>query len=179
MVSSLNILHQDNFKITFSNIPTITNVNDIELFDTYVRRIIIPEFSLEIDRSFENQGFQTLHPIAHKLNSNLPNLLIEFKLVENLKNYSLLWQWMYNLKYGKNIDTSIKSKDYNCKNIIAHILDNNKKEVAQVIFNKCFCSNLSDIDLSAGTSDEMSFTASFSYEQMLFENNESYFNCRP
>jgi hypothetical protein len=177
MNKTINIFHQDKFKVSFSNIPGLVDINDLSLFDGFVKSVNLPGFSIDIDKTFEFQGYQIQNPSAHKVNTQLGDLSIEFKLCENLRNYSYLWQWLYNIRTGQNVDTEAVRK-YVCKNINVSMLDNNNLIVSNFVFKNCFCNTLSDIVLTTGSGDEVTFTSGFSYERLSFEENERYFECK-
>jgi hypothetical protein len=173
MLSTLSVFHSDKWRLSFSKIPTVTNINDLALFDNFAKSITIPDFTIDMDMTFELLGFQIQEPVAHKINKDLPNLSIEFKLVENFMNYYRLWQWIYNIKTGQNIPKNTHLKDYNCS-INLEMLNNMKKTILTFHYTKCFCLSLSSLALTSGTGEEMTFSAEFSHEQVLLEYNPNY-----
>lgn len=164
MLPTVNILHSSKYSLLindFPNVPAIYN----ELFELYTRSIIIPEYSIEFSKS-EFMGYKVLNPISHKINDLLPPLLIEFKLLENAYNYSILFNWIKRIKYGEGITTD-KIKDYNAI-ITVNILSNQKNVVGKFKFSGCFCNNISQLKFNNGTDDEISFDTSFLYNKVEF-----------
>jgi hypothetical protein len=169
----INTFHSDKWRLSFVGIPTVINVNDLSLFDNFAKTVTVPDFTIDMDRTFELLGYQIQEPVAHKVNKDLPNLTVEFKLVENLQNYYLLWQWIRNIKYGINVPKNTHLKDYNCS-INLEMLNNMKKTIMTFKYTKCFCLSLSSLALTSGTGEEMTFSAEFSHEQILIEPNPNY-----
>ena len=72
------------------------------------------------------QAAITRHPEAPKINTDLAQMQISFRLSEDMKNYLLLLDWMRQIKYGALENTtddqliskySIKSNDINTSNL--------------------------------------------------------------
>lgn len=162
--SDINTFHADLFKINFSNIPTISDPDDLSLLENYVRSCNLPEYGMDIDNS-EMLGYQIQHPVAWKSNINLGLLQIEFKLSENLRNYLYLFTWIRQVKTGQA--TGIVRKFY-CNDLSIIFLDNDKRPTGRFTYSNVFCIGLSALPLVFGTAEEVSFNATFSYEQTDF-----------
>ena len=183
MSTSINLFHGDLYRVTFSNVPKVVNVDDLTLFENYVRSVTLPEYALEIDKS-EFMGYQIQHPVAHKANNEMGLLQIEFKLCQSLKNYMYLFRWMQSLRYGAS-DTSDDvvpgveppaRLDY-VKMLTLSMLDNLKRTTGQFKFKHCFCVALSSLGLVTGTGEEITFTANFSYESITYEEADPQPSC--
>jgi len=162
---NVNTFHADSWMINFSNIPGMTNPADLVVFDQFVKSVNMPEFSGENENSDVFIGFRAEHPIGHSLNREVGMLQVEFKLNESISNYIFLFNWMWNIKYGQNINTpSGLLRDYVCKEINLIILDNMKRTQGKFSFTKATCIGLSAIPLTYGTSEEITYMANFDYE---------------
>lgn len=163
-----NTSHSGNWKMTFSNLPYRPE-RDLKLLHNFYKSVTIPDYNLEEFPMYGPDGEFERHPSSHK-NENLSQLLVEFKISEDFKNYLYLLQWMMSRRYG-NIDTS--KDDRNWQNVInritIHALDNQKREISQIYFTDCNLVNLSSFPLDFGTEEEIIFTCSFSYREIGFE----------
>lgn len=168
MSTQINLWHSDLWRVSFSNIPGMTNADDMYLFENYAKSVSFPEYSMEVDG--ENfQGFRVPLPqSAHDLNREVALLQVEFKLVENFKNYLYLFNWIQNIRYGQNITTG-NVRDYNCKVISIFVLDNMKRLTGKFKFTNCFVTNLTAIPMAYGTGEEVTFQANFNYEEIHWE----------
>jgi hypothetical protein len=161
--TSINTWHSDLWIINFSNIPTVVDIADLQVFESYVKSISFPEYSVENDEQQFN-GFKILTPIATKANTNLTLLQIEFKISENFKNYTYLFQWIYNIRHGL-VNTELLRK-YWIESININIMDNMKRIIGRFELSHCFISNLSSFGPSYGVAEEVSFMATFNYEKI-------------
>lgn len=168
MSTSINLWHSDLWKITFSNIPTVTKPEDLYLFENFAKTVQFPEYGMDIDETEHFIGYRIQTPIAHSLNRDLVLLMVEFKIVENFKNYLYLFQWLWNLKYGQNIDTA-RVRDYTVKEISVILLDNMKRIIGRFRFTNCLIVNVTALPFTYGTGDEVTFMANFAYNQILWE----------
>ena len=76
---------------------------------------------------------------------------------------------MKGLREGENLDNK-KWFRLNCiSNIFLTFLDNEKRPKYTYKLTNCFISDLSSISLVYGVDDEISFTATFIYEDFDFE----------
>lgn len=164
---NINLFHGDRWSIGFSNLPGV-ETRDLAMYDRFVKSVVVPDYNIEEIISYGPGGFQIRHQSAPKKNINLSQLQIEFKLNEDLRNYFNLFNWMRNTKYAENVDTA-KFRDFSIKAINIELLDNQKRIVAVLTFTKCFLLSLSSISLETGTSDEITFTTNFSYEEINYE----------
>jgi hypothetical protein len=160
----LNTLHQSNWKVTFSNLPTI-NQSEMFLFDNFIKSITLPNYELGEEKSYF-QNVMIRHPNT-KANIDLPQLQITFRTTEDLQNYYRLMLWSMQIKYGKP-DSTYEDfiRNYTINTINLHILDNEKRERNRISFTKAFMSSLSSIGLEHGSDAETLFTAIFTYEEV-------------
>lgn len=167
MSRSINLWHEDLFSVSFSNIPTITNPEDINLLEQFIKSVNFPEYSNDNEDSSAFIGFRGNQLIGHDLNRTIALLQIEFKIDEGFFTYLSLWKWLWNIKYGQNINTE-KLRDYVCKEISINIFDNMKRLQGRFAFTRANVVNISAIPMNFGTGNETTFTAMFSYEEHLW-----------
>jgi len=167
MSFNMNLFHNDRWSIGFSNLPNVDN-RDLPMYDRFVKSVVVPDYNMEELISYGPGGFQIRHQVAPKKNMNLSQLQIEFKLNEDLRNYLSLFIWMRDTKYAQRVDTE-RFRDFTIKAINIEIMDNQKRLVAVLTFTKCFLLSLSSMSLENGTSDEVTFTTNFSYEEINYQ----------
>lgn len=166
MSQTINTFHAGLFSVSFSNIPTVTNPADLQLFENFLKSCSFPEYGIELDES-HMQGYRILHPIAHKQNTELNLLQLEFKVSENFQNYIYLFNWIYKLRYGVSIDPLVRK--YVTDAIHISIYDNVKRTTGKFKFSKAVCVFLSAIPLAYGASDEVTMVTNWNYEQITWE----------
>ena len=165
MPPSVNTFHQDRWKINFSNIPSVTNYDQMPMYDLFVKSLVIPDYNIDIVDSMYLNNVQH-HPISKK-NEGLSQLQITFKVSENLENYYNLFYWMMTVKYGE-VDTTLIKKSI-IDAIAISVLDNQKREKVILTFKKCILVSLSSLSLTMGVSEEADFTCNFTYETVHIE----------
>jgi len=167
-----NLFHNDKWQINFSNIPSLGTVRDMRIYDSLVKSISFPDYNLGEIYS-DVRGIRIRHPLAGiKMNTDLSQISVEFKLSEDMKNYLNLFEWMRALKYGE-VENFSNSADLFRKNTIKainlNILDNQKRIIATWKFTQAFLLTLGTLSLNMGVSDEVTFTSNFSYEEIEYE----------
>ena len=160
-----NTWHSDLWRLVFSDVPGVKTA-DLEYLERYVKSISLPEYGLEFD-TIEFQGYSKLLPIAHKVNTGLGLVQVEFKLSEYLKNYSILFDWIQQFRYAEQIDPLVRK--YVCKALNVLVLDNEKRTLGTFSFTNAICTSISALPFAYGTGEEVSFTANFAFEEFLFE----------
>tara|TARA_Y100000310_G_C20704363_1_gene833724 strand:+ start:20147 stop:20638 length:492 start_codon:yes stop_codon:yes gene_type:complete len=127
---------------------------------------------MEEIQSFGPNGFMNRHPVAGmKKNTNLSQMQVEFKLSEDMRNYFHFFRWIQELKYGIPENGAYEGliRKYTIKSATLSILDNQKRPVVNVRFTELFLLNLSSVQLTMGSSDEVTFTSNFSYEEIFYD----------
>lgn len=164
-----NVFHSDKWNVTFSNIPSLTEMRDMRLFDNYVKSVTFPDYNMNEIYS-DIIGFRIRHPVAPKANEELSQIMIEFKLSEDMKNYLYLFKYMKDLKYGIAIPEQENFiRKYTVKTININILDNQKRETVIWSFTECFLLSMSSLPLIMGSSEQVTFSCNFSYEEILYK----------
>jgi len=166
MADYINLFHADLWSVSFSNIPSMTDPKDLMLFEKFVKSVNLPEFGLLSDQvNFD--GHAIITPVAGEQNMERSLLMINFKLSEFAKNYLYLYSSMQNLRYGSNIEGL--ARKYNVSEIGIRLLDNSKRLFGWFQYTNALCVGLSALPLEYGLADEIIFTTSWTYEQVLFQ----------
>jgi hypothetical protein len=175
-----NLFHNDKWQISFSNLPSLGAIRDMRIYDNFVKSVVFPDYNMGEIYS-DIKGFRIRHPLAGiKANEDLSQIQIEFKLSEDMKNYINLFEWMQGLKYGKVTDFNDEEdffRKYTIKSINLNILDNQKRPIAVWRFTEAFLLTLGSLSLDMGISEEITFTANFSYEEIFYETKGTTGSC--
>ena len=78
--------------MVISNIPSINNIEDLSIYDEYVKSCVIPDFNV-MESIMPYMNVIRRDPIT-KPNQDLTQLQIEFFANENLSNYTNLFEFM-------------------------------------------------------------------------------------
>lgn len=176
--NKINVFHQDNFTCHFSNFPELFEDAgqkiDLGLYDMFVKNVVIPDMNIEVV-PIEYQNTVQWQPIS-KANSDLPQIIIEFKADENLRNYYYLFSYIKKMRYGSN-PNSLRSNTI--KAIGINTLDNQYKKMGRLEFTEALPVSVGSLTLMSGDSEELSFAVSFQYEEfklaMFNENGDKVY----
>lgn len=174
---NINAHVNNNFKVQFSNIPTVANFGDMRfLYDQKVLSVSIPDFNLELTTShYLNEVHYS--PISKK-NDDLSDLLIEFKVDENFLNYYNLFAYMRRVRRGETSApnpaitpaATVKAegyiKNYDIESVNLIILNNVELVKATIKFKNAFLTSLSTVSLSKTDPTETTFTATLKYKNI-------------
>lgn len=168
-----NTFKGDKFSVVFSNLPSIKDFKDFRYFTNYIKTITIPEMNMNIINTYY-QGTIIRHPEAPRLNIDLAQLQISFRLSEDMLNYLMILDWIRQIKYGdlRNTDNSIPDQlinKYCMKSLDINMLDNHKRQIATLSFLNCFATMISSIPLEFGDSSEIIFSVNMSYSEMVYK----------
>jgi len=166
-----NVLHGDKWRITFSNIPTLNDVGNMRYFDNYIKSCTIPAYTMGEIISNLPDGWQVRHPLGGmKKNQDLGSLNLTFKLSEDMYNYLVFFSWIQNLRYGE-LPQSHQDyfRKYTVKKLIISMLDNQKRTVAELSFTNLFLTELGALDLTYGSTEELTYSCTFTYETVLYD----------
>ena len=165
-----NVLHNDKWKITFSNIPTLDDMSEMKYFDNYVKSCSVPSYHMGDILSQLPMGMQIRHPLGGmKRNQELDDLVIKFKVSEDMYNYFVMFSWIQQLRYGQiNPNHEDYFRKYSIKKIIISMLDNQKRTVAELEFTNVLMGGISALDLSFGATSETEFDCTFKYEEVFY-----------
>lgn len=184
MISNTNVInafHEDQWQVGFSNFPKVFSIDDkqqvdLRIFDYFVKNVVIPDSSLQtINIDYLNAS--QLSPIS-RANSDLPQLTIEFKVDESMRNYFYFFSYIKKMRYG-TID--VKQRDNVIKEIYVNTLDNQNRMISRISFKNALPTSCGALNLQIGQSSELSFPVSFSYEEFVItmydqNGNEVYYD---
>lgn len=169
MAFSINSFHGDRFQISFSNLPGITNVSDLEQWSRFARAVTFPDQNLN-EMYSDIEGFRIRHYEAPKANVDLSQIQISFVLNEDMSNYLYLFDHMQKIKYGNvTLSENEMFRKYTVKRINIEFLDNEKRRIAVIGFTEAFLLSLSSFPLEFGSSEEIIYTTNWSYEELKYE----------
>lgn len=170
-MSTPNVAHGSKFQIHFSNIPgykpSNTNLDNMNIFDLYVKDVQFPGLTVEYTPT-DFKNYHINHPIS-KINDDMRELTITLKLSEGMQNYYWFFNWMKGLREGKNLDNKEFFRENYISSTLLTFLDNEKRPKWKYNLTNCFLTDLSPISLEYGSDDEISFTISLIYEDFDFE----------
>lgn len=161
-----NIFNSDAWSINISNMPSVDQgkIDVHKLYDLYIKSISVPNIDLEVIHSDLRES-SSFHPIG-RANVDLPNLSLEFKCDEDLENYYNLYELMQSLKYGREVIDSDTAKGTNIKSIDIVFLDNENRQRGFFRFTNAYITSLGSLNLTQGSSDEVTFPVTFNYEEI-------------
>jgi hypothetical protein len=167
-----NTYHSGGWRVIISNIPTMTDITEMKYFDNYCKSIVLPDYNILEYMSFGPEMEMERHPISKK-NEDLSQLQIDFKISEDFKNYLRFFEWMMSIRYGQ-IDTRLDDRLFQntIQRITISLLDNEKRDIADIYFTELRLVNLSSIALDHGSEEEIIFTTNFTYREVGFELKE-------
>lgn len=167
---TLNTFHQDKWQVVFSNIPSLTNMVEMNLYNLFIKGVSIPEYTQEyIPSNFK--GSQIWNPISQN-NDQLNTFEVEFKLSENMENYYNLFHWMQTIRYGLPNTEAVRStliRKNTVKAINLLFLDNQKRVKKKMILTEAVLVGLSNLPLQMGSSEEITFTTTWQYQETFLE----------
>ena len=172
---NINTFHSDSWNCNFSNVPSLSGQADLAQFDNFVKSIALPDYNMgEITSRF--QTYMIRHPAVPLVNTNLNQILIEFKVNEDMSNYLNIFEYMRQLKYGELSNSYLEEliRKYTIKSVILSLNDNQKRLIAQMRFTEVFILLLSSLALTTGSAEELTFSIGCSYEELLYERKSIY-----
>lgn len=179
-ISFPNLFHGDKWTLSFSNLPSLETIRDMRIYDNFVKSVTFPDYNMGEIYS-DIKGFRIRHQNGGmNANLDLSQIQIEFKLSEDMRNYINLFEWMKALRYGQVTDFNSDEeffRKYTIKSINLNILDNQKRTIAIWRFTEAFLLSLSSFALVNGSSDEVTFTTNFSYQEIIYQPKGVQGNC--
>jgi hypothetical protein len=167
--TNINFLNDNSFKFNLLNSP---NVN------FFCTKVNIPELSIDIAK--QSTLYNEISYPGDELNYG--DLIVTFKLQENLKDYMEIFTWITNSAHPINL-TDLYEQQLDVKNnlsgsykgesnsggifsdAILEILDNNLNPKFYIKFYNCFPIRLSSVEFNTEVSDAspLQCTAAFKY----------------
>lgn len=172
----LNSFHQDSFNAHFSNFPTIAETQnafgknmpvDMRVFDYFVKNVTIP------DQSLETMEIPLLNRVqlqpSSRGNDNLHLVTVEFIADNAFLNYFLIYTYIRQMRTAtieKLESAYYKNRIYD---LSVEMNANKGNPVTRLKFVNLFPMSLGALTLESGNSGELTFPASFSYEDFVVE----------
>lgn len=178
ITTEINQFSNNKFVVRFSNLVNMTGHElDIHILNNYIKSVNIPNFSIPmLETKYLHERQLHPNPIGAR---DLQTINIEFILDERMANYYLLESWIYFMRYGKSCGkTNLDGKELlrmDCIDAIEVVsLNNDGKIISKMKFNHAIISDLGNFNLQYGSSDIVTFAATFHYEtiELLLENTE-------
>lgn len=163
-MNTLNTSHTGRWKVNISNIPSLSKVSEIGLYEKFCKSVSIPDQSVDID-FFTDHNLKRFS-INAKPNSDLTDIQITFKVSEDMLNYYNLLDYMLQLKTGEVDTDTIRENVTKVISIIS--LDNSKRERGLLNFHNCFLHSISSIALEMGSAEENVFTTNWKPEYVTY-----------
>jgi len=164
---TINRYGSDKFQASFSNVPGVKQ-SDLKLFDYFLRDIVFPDFNIQTFNS-EFMGYIIRHPI-NKMNTELSQIQMNFKISEDFQNYMFLSNWLRNIRYSTVqplLDGESVLRKLYIKSLTINFLDLKKRITNQTTFTNLFLLSLSSVSLIYGQLEEVPMTCNFSYEEII------------
>ena len=110
---------------------------------------------------------------------NYEDFTISFLVDEDMRNYSIIHNWMTGITYPQKASQwrefadAMKAKehkgdDYDRLDLTLRILNSNYREVAKVKFNDLFPTSLTSLDFDATNTDVQYFTAEATFKYTIY-----------
>lgn len=178
LTTEINQFSNNKFVIRFSNLVNMTGEElDSHVLNNYIKNVSIPNFNIPmLDTKYLHERQLHPNPIGSR---DLQTINIEFILDEHMKNYYLLQSWIFYMRFGRTCGkTNLKGDELlrmDCVDAIEIVsLNNDNKIISKMKFKHAIISDLGALSLSYGSSDVISYTATFHYEtiELLLEDTE-------
>lgn len=177
LTSVINNFNKNKFIVRFSNIPDFTGKGiDVHVLNNYLKSFQIPDISISTLASIYGHTRQ-LHP--NTIGSrDLQTINIVFNIDEEMKNWFLLYSWLYAMRHGKTCGRkNLKEQELvrmdNIDSIDIIFLTNEDEIVSKLSFKNCVLNNIGSIELEYGASELGSFVTTFEVEDIEFNASKS------
>jgi len=164
-MSKVNNANTDKFKVVFSNMPFSSGRMDkppMAVFDNYVKSVSMPDYNLELVNS-QFFGITVKQP-ASQANNDLTPLIIDFFVDEDVENYATFYEWIREVRCGNPTDGKGDLGESLINSIYVIYNDNENRAGPRFSFNNCYLINLSSLQLNFGTSEQLVFSCTFTYD---------------
>lgn len=172
LTSSVNNYSGNQFDVVFNTWPNLTGKKlEQYVFTNNVRSVTIPDVNIPmLDTQIGH--IRQIHPapIGYR---QLNNIMITFKVDDHLLNYYAAKCWIDGSRTGERKSNNTFPDDFLRYNRIETLeirnKDNTGKVVSKMIFKRVFLTNLSNLTLQYGQSENSEFTCTFDYEECEFK----------
>lgn len=172
VTSTVNNYSGNQFKVIFNTWPNLTgNELDTVVFDNNVVAFTIPDISGPLLNT-QIGHVKQLHPnpVGYR---QLNAFNVTFRVDDRLLNYYAAKCWISGSRVGERKSNKNLPNDFLRWNRIETVelqnLDNAEHVVSRMLFKRVFLTNLSNLTLRYGQSENSTFTCTFEYEECDFE----------
>lgn len=172
VTTTVNNYSGNQFKVIFNTWPNLTgNELDTVVFDNNVTAFTIPDISGPLLNT-QIGHIKQLHPnpVGYR---QLNAFNVTFRVDDRLLNYYAAKCWISGSRVGERKSNKNLPNDYLRWNRIETVelqnLDNAEHVVSKMLFKRVFLTNLSNLTLRYGQSENSTFTCTFEYEECDFE----------
>lgn len=172
VTSTVNNYSGNQFKVIFNTWPNLTgNELDTVVFDNNVVAFTIPDISGPLLNT-QIGHVKQLHPnpVGYR---QLNAFNVTFRVDDKLLNYYAAKCWISGSRVGERKSNKNLPNDFLRWNRIETVelqnLDNAEHVVSRMLFKRVFLTNLSNLTLKYGQSENSTFTCTFEYEECDFE----------
>lgn len=172
ITSTVNNYSGNQFKVIFNTWPNLTgNELDTVVFDNNVVSFTIPDISGPLLNT-QIGHIKQLHPnpVGYR---QLNAFNVTFRVDDRLLNYYAAKCWISGSRVGERKSNKNLPNDYLRWNRIETVelqnLDNAEHVVSRMLFKRVFLTNISNLTLKYGQSENSTFTCTFEYEECDFE----------
>lgn len=161
-----NLFHSQAWSAEFSNIPNAIEGSepiDIRLYNLYIKSVALPDMQLDT----ANTDFQrfSVRQVMSRANDNVQALSIEFKVSEDMRNYYHIYQYIRASRYGQILDREKWLRNNTIKTLKIICRDNQNREIGGFVFTNALVISLGSLQLTQGTSDNVTFACTFTYDE--------------
>lgn len=172
VTSTVNNYSGNQFKVIFNTWPNLTGKElDTVVFDNNVVSFTIPDISGPLLNT-QIGHVKQLHPnpVGYR---QLNAFNVTFRVDDRLLNYYAAKCWISGSRVGERKSNKNLPNDYLRWNRIETVelqnLDNAEHVVSRMLFKRVFLTNISNLTLRYGQSENSTFTCTFEYEKCDFE----------
>lgn len=172
VTSTVNNYSGNQFKVIFNTWPNLTGKElDTVVFDNNVVSFTIPDISGPLLNT-QIGHVKQLHPnpVGYR---QLNAFNVTFRVDDRLLNYYAAKCWISGSRVGVRKSNKNLPNDYLRWNRIETVelqnLDNAEHVVSRMLFKRVFLTNISNLTLRYGQSENSTFTCTFEYEECDFE----------
>lgn len=172
VTSTVNNYSGNQFKVIFNTWPNLTGKElDTVVFDNNVVSFTIPDISGPLLNT-QIGHIKQLHPnpVGYR---QLNAFNVTFRVDDRLLNYYAAKCWISGSRVGERKSNKNLPNDYLRWNRIETVelqnFDNAEHVVSRMLFKRVFLTNISNLTLRYGQSENSTFTCTFEYEECDFE----------
>lgn len=172
LTTSVNNYNTNQFRVIFNEWPNLTGkpLNQ-SVFNNNVRSITIPDINIPMLNT-QIGHIQQYHPspIGYR---QLNKISVKFRVDDKLLNYYAAKCWIDGSRTGIRKENKNFPDDFLRYNRIETMeiqnMDNAENVVSKMLFKRVFLTDISNLTLQYGASENAEFTCTFVYEECDFE----------